>query len=365
MSGVSLGGQIPPTMLSGVGQTGSVTQVDEAKDPVNVTAPSVSVTDPATLLSLPKLDTVDLSNMSLGEILSLIQQLIGVTSEEMSQAEATSIKSNRDTQRAQSLDKIAKLAEAAEKAKEADKMGLAMKIAGWVMAALSVVIGAIVTVASLGTAGPAMAVFMVASFALAVAMTICSEVPVSDGKSAFGLMNEKMGKAIAEQMKKDGIDPEQAEMAGPLTAQLITMAVQITISIVMMVVARKLPTEGVTSVASKVADSSAKAAQAITQAAMVAKQANLVATLGTAAVQLGLSGVNAGKAVTEYEGEVLKADAHLLGEQTKFLEQVLAALQDFLKMIVELQAKSEEGIYSMLAQDHQTASQIAQLPANA
>jgi len=365
MSGVSLGPQIPPTILTGTAAADHVTKVDAAKDPVNVTAPSVSVTDPATLLSLPKLDTTDLSNMSLGEILSLIQQLIGVTANELTKAESTTIQSNRDTQKAQSLGQIAKLAEAAEKAKEAEKMGLAMKIAGWVMAALSVVIGAIVTVASLGTAGPAMAVFMVASFALAVAMTVCSEVPVKDGKSAFGLMNEEMGKAITEQMKKDGIDPEQAEMAGPLTAQLITMAVQITISIVMAVVARKLPSDGVTSIASKVAENSAKAAQAMTTAALVAKNANLVSSIGTSVAQVGVAGVNIGQAVTEYEGEILKADAHLLGENVKYLEQVLAALQDFLKMIVDLQAKSEEGIYSMLAQDHQTATQIAQVPANA
>lgn len=365
MSGVSLGTQIPSTILTGAAATEGVTQVDATKDPVNVTAPSVSVADPATLLSLPKLDTADLSNMSLGEILALIQQLIGVTANEMTKAESTTIQSNRETQKAQSLGQIAKLAEAAEKAKEAEKMGMAMKIAGWVMAALSVVIGAIVTVASLGTAGPAMAVFMVASFALAVAMTVCSEVPVKDGKSAFGLMNEEMGKAITEQMKKDGIDPEAAEMAGPLTAQLITMAVQITISIVMAVVARKIPSDGVTSIAARVSEGSAKAAAAATNAAMVAKAAKDVSTIASSASQLAVAGVSIDKAVTEYEGEMLKSDAHLLGENVKYLEQVLAALQDFLKMIVDLQAKSEEGIYSMLAQDHQTATQIAGLPANA
>jgi hypothetical protein len=174
-----------------------------------------------------------------------------------------------------------------------------------------------------------------------------------------------MGKAITEQMKKDGIDPEQAEMAGPLTAQLVTMVAQITISIVMAVVARKIPSDSVTSIAAKVGDNAAKAAQAATTAAMAAKNVQLVASVGTGVAQVGMAGVSVGQAVTEFEGEMLKADAHLLGENVKYLEQVLAALQDFLKMIVELQAKSEEGIYTMLAQDHQTSTQLAQLPANA
>ena len=235
----------PNTGTTGVGGTQGTTPLG-AVTPEVIAAARPSLISPA--LSAPKANASpldrpkivlpsDTANLSVGDLIQLIQAEIQKTSEALAQAQNSQIKQDSLKQQAANNSQITALKDAADQIVEIQKEQEAMEIAQWCMTAFSI----FMTVCTAGSLGFVFGPLMVAA-------TVVTQVPI-EGKNFSGWLTQGIGegvgelqKAVLRQALKDkGIEPTQEAM-DKMTHEIesnqdyYAMAIMITLEVAVAVV---------------------------------------------------------------------------------------------------------------------------------
>ena len=265
------------------------------------------------LLSSPELWKQSDGTLDKTAILALVHKIFGENLEESIESETSEIKT-RETQQQALIDaRLEKIRSITEKVQDKSTASLVSDIIGWVVAAASLIVGVVVTVATLGIATEVGIAIALIGLGFAVTITALSE------SGAIDMMVKAMAESLTEDFKNNnGLEDEQAELAGGITAQAIVTTLIIAVDVVLIVASfgaasgsvASATEQSLTSVAETTAQTASETAEAAAQAAQLASEA--------AQTSQELSAL----------GEELAEEAPELAEQLQQLAQLVKGLDE-------------------------------------
>ncbi len=262
------------------------------------------------------------------------------------------IKDARNRSEAEHKKNLEKMAESQEKAKEAEKSGMLQKVFGWIATALSVIVAAVITVATLG-AGTGVGALICAGVALAT--TLASTAIQAANEFKVEVNGVKMGAfdaAIVKLAMKDGWDEEKANQIGAYSA----MAVQFILAIIGMVASLGAAGVGkLSTIAEMGGKLSAKLATNITNG--LKQTGNVLnAMSGVTTVATSASGIHT--AVKSKEAQDAQAERLDIKANLKELEAKQRELQEKLQQMMEELQSIFQTIMQILNGNADTANSI-------
>ena len=265
------------------------------------------------LLSSPELWKQSDGTLDKTAILALVHKIFGDNLEATIESEKSEIKTRETREQALIDARLAKVRTINEKVDAKSTSSLVSDIVGWVVAAASLIVGVVVTIATLGTATEVGIAIALIGLGFAVTLTALSESGVID------MMVKAMAESLAEDFKtNNGLEDDQAELAGGITAQALVTTLIIAIDLVLIVASFGVASG---SVASATEESLASAAETTAQtAAEAAEAAGSAAQVASEAAQTSqeLSAL----------GEELAEEAPELAEQLQQLAQLVKGLDE-------------------------------------
>lgn len=211
-------GEIPPGFgIQGAAQEGiSAELVQQVADIISGKSVDVNVVDQiiddiVAQLSVPELD--EANAVALGVDLALLAALMKINGEKYkAQIDKALIDKQNSDIDAQTKERLAKLDETLKQMDKAAKMNAFMKVFGWLMVAVSIAIAAV----TCGAAG-GLVVGAVLSAAVALTFQVLNET---------GVM-EKFTKAVADLLKKMGVDDKTAEIVAAVFVAVFEIALSL------------------------------------------------------------------------------------------------------------------------------------------
>jgi hypothetical protein len=360
-----------------------------------------------TALSVPQIaPPPQMGNLSTSELIQIVRTRARETAQLLIKATATVIEAQKLEIKAKAEGKIKDLNESIKKQEEAQKMKESMDILKYVMYAISAIVIAVMAVAAVVSAvftgGATLAILATVSALLLVATVMATEIKDDEGKSGmdkgmeefskfianavadmvdfFGPLLEKSGMAEAFGITIASVDPESAEMkqGSSIAAAAIMASVQIAIAVVMAVAsfggaAGASVTNAVGAAgraAATIVNTALKAAADIIMSALkismetmktimnVAKAMMVVLNVVQALSTIASSSTKIAIAVKEYEASSKKADIEELKAMIKMLQALLEQDSQFLKDLMEIQSKLDQGVSTIMRNEHETSLKI-------
>lgn len=344
-----------------------------------------------TAIALPNIQpTSDMGSLSTADLLLLIRAESRKTTDLLIKNETDDIKAQEESIDVKREETNKQLDKAEQALKKAESWGKAMKIAGGVLAALSVV-------ATIMTFGAASATIIVAaSLLMAVSMV---PLPGTDGKTAADLGTD----GLSDLLQRMGMDEKAADWVAQGIILVLEIAAGIATAGAMSAkavqgvgaeVAEKVSEEAAEQVAKEVAEEAAKkvseeaAEQVATEggekvAEQVAKEAaeeaaeevfkksddaiqkpankleSMEVKAGVNLRKIELSGnvIKAGgdtvASTYDYKAQTANADAKELKARIAYLQGILEADADFVQMLMDISAKLDSGVATMVKNEFQ------------
>lgn len=268
------------------------------------------------LLSSPELWKNSDGTLDKTAILALVHKIFGDNLEATIESEKSEIKTREQREQALIDARLEKIRTINEKVESKSTSSLVSDIIGWVVAAASLIVGVVVTVATLGVATEVGIAISLIGLGFAVTLTALSESGVID------MMVKAMAESLTEDFKtNNGLEPDQAELAGGITAQALVTTLIIAIDLVLIIASFGAATG---SAATATEESLSTAAEATAQTAQTAGEAAEAA--GNAA-QLTSEAVQTSQELSAL-GEELAEEAPELAEHLQQLAQLVKGLDD-------------------------------------
>lgn len=302
---------------------------------------------------IPSLPPPDIERL---DVVSTLASIRSKVTEDMHKVCKTSIEEKREEHSELFKKRMENLQRAVEELKKAEPWGIAAKIFGWAIPALSVVAGGIVTIASFWTGvGAAVGVSLIAGGLIGLG---------AQGLQESGAMDE-INKGVAQVFKSMGASEEEAKWLAFAT---------ITVTMFAATVIAGAATGGVAGLLTRATQTAAQAgaqaagqaasqavAQATTQAATKAG-ADFALKVGTSVVQAGVqassSVVSIGKGVHESYSLFERADAENLQALMKNIEHKLGEQGEKLREIEEAYHKGNEIIAGVIRSQEKIARMV-------
>lgn len=379
-----------------VGGTGSVTVVQlqgaqELDLHALVDTDFGSTNGAGNALSVPEIaPPPQMGNLSTSELIQIVRTRARETAQLLIKATAEVIEAQKMEIKAKAEGKIKDLNESIKKQEEAQKMKEAMDILKYVMYAISAIVIAVMAVAAVVSAvftgGATLAILATVSALLLVATVMATEIKDDEGKSGMDKGMEEFSKFIANAVAGfaswggEKIDPESSEMkeGSSIAAAAILAAVQVAIAVVMAVAsfggaagasitnvagaAGRAATSIVNTVLKAAADmimSALKISMEAMKTVMnVAKAMMVVLNVVQALSTIASSGTKIAVSVKEYESSVKKAEIAELKAMIKMLQALLEQDSKFLEQLMEIQSKLDQGVATIMRNEHETSLKI-------
>lgn len=354
-----------------------------------------------TALSVPAIaPPPQMGNLSTSELIQIVRTRARETAQLLIKATAEVIEAQKMEIKAKADGKIKDLNESIKKQEEAEEMKKSMDILKYVMYAISAIVIAVMAVAAVisavFTGGATLAILATVSALLLVATVMATEIKDDEGKSGMDKGMDEFSKIIAKTvaglaeafgplLEKMGVefgpvDPESSDMkqGSSIAAAAIMASVQVAIAVVMAVAsfggaagvaitnvagaAGRAAASIVNTVLKSVADilmSATKISMEAMKTAMnVSKAAMVVLNVVQALSTIASSSTKMAISVKEYESSVKKAEIEELKAMMKMLQAMLEQDTQFLQQLLEIQSKLDQGVATIMRNEHETSLKI-------
>jgi hypothetical protein len=333
---------------------------------------------PQTSLSVPQIPPPPTQgNLSTSELIQKVRTEARKTALELIKATAQVIEAQKLEIAAKADAKIKEINENIKKQEEAEEKKKAMDILKYVMYAISALVIAIMAVACVVSApfsgGATLAVLTAVSAALLIATVCLSEIKNDDGKSAMDMGMEGMAKGFAKMWPNEG--PDKAKQNGMIFGAALMAYIQVAMAAVMAVatlgsgtgsavafgataVGRSI-SSGLQAVSSAVQTGLNVSLKTMETAMKMTKVAMTVTSIIQAASTISSSSVKISAAVDEYKASIGRSKVEELKAMIKMLQTLLDKDMEFIKQLEEVQSKLDQGVATILKNEHDTSLKIA------
>jgi hypothetical protein len=321
----------------------------------------------------------NLGNLSTSDLIQLVRTEARKTAQELIKATAEVIKAQQIQIQALAEGKIKQLNENIKKQEEAEEKKKAMDILKYVMYAVSALVIAIMAIAAVASApfsgGATLGVLVAVSTAMLLITVMATEIKDEEGKSGMDKMMEGMAEGLGKMWPNSSQDKQKEN--GMITAAALIAAIQVTIAVVMLVATLGSGTGAATAqVASGVGRAISSGLQAaaggvqaalnismktMEAAAKMAQVAMKVLSIVQALSTISTSATKIAVAVEDYKVAVGKSQIEELKALIKLLNAMLESDMDFLKQLMEIQAKLDQGVSNLIKNEHETSIKIADI----
>ena len=260
------------------------------------------------------------------------------------------VKDQQDQQQVNYKDNKKKIEKQRHKTHKAKKSGLALKIFGWIAAALAVVASAIVAVVSFGAGAPLVCACACLSIALTVTMVTLSET------GAMDKMTKPLTDGFTKMARAFGANPRLAKLIGNILTQ-VTIAVAVIAVQVAMTIASFGANSGALAakIASKFASVSAKVANiAVKAVRALSTTVQIMSALATA----GQGSAAIAKGVFTKQALDIKAKITELKGFIKALEDEMDRAREFMKVMMKMMQGTMINMNNLVDLQHQTHEKV-------
>jgi hypothetical protein len=321
----------------------------------------------------------NLGNLSTSDLIQLVRAEARKTAQELIKATAEVIKAQQIQIQALAESKIKQLNENIKKQEEAEEKKKAMDILKYVMYAISALVIAIMAVAAVVSApfsgGATLGVLVAVSTAMLLVTVMATEIKDEDGKSGMDHMMQGMAEGLGKMWPNSSEDKQKEN--GMITAAALIAAIQVTIAVAMLVATLGTGTgsslafgatgvgrainSGLQAVASGVQAGLNISTKTMEAAAKMAQVAMKVVQITQALATISTSATKIAVAVEDYKIAVGKSQIEELKALIKMLNAMLESDMDFLKQLMEIQAKLDQGVSNLIKNEHETTIKIADI----